>query len=145
MFLLIYFQTVNRNTSALSFYPSAPSISFVKGLAVSSRLWKQSIPYPLTLGVGLWLCFGQWYQGGSDNVPALSLGLKKPHIFLLLLLNLCHLMRGTCPAGLLVLGGKGMVGGRPETDGVELTKLLQSCPTKPTKSWGKEILVVARC
>lgn len=54
------------------------------------------------LGMVLWFALA---IDSSDNAPLLSLGLKRHYVFLLLLLNLCHLMKKKCSAGPLVLVG----------------------------------------
>lgn len=55
----------------------------------------RSVSFSLDFGLGLVICFDQWCQRGSDNTPVLCLGLKRQHIFLLLLLNLGCVLRRT--------------------------------------------------
>lgn len=89
--------------------------------------------YPLDVGHGVVICFGQ------HNAQGLSLGLKKDQTFLLLLLNLCHLMRRKCSAGLPIMVG---VEGRKIRDlGVKLAYCcsLKRAAPKPDTLMGKII------
>lgn len=86
-------------------FPLLHWIDIVCQVTLSPHIYGKNIClFVLMLGMNLWFALA---TDTSDNAPVLTLGLNRHYIFLLLLLNLCHLVggRGMCSAGLLVLVG----------------------------------------
>lgn len=84
----MYFQIVSSTIVLILYSSNLYPLTTGHGCHASAE---EDMSFPHDAGQGPLHCFGQGYHVGRDNVPDLSWGLMRPHVFLLLLLNPCHL------------------------------------------------------